>query len=379
MHLASPFLRLLARLVLVVSFAASLVASAWEVIHFDIYTKAIDFGYFRAYALVVSSHGWQAYYAPAYVTQSLPLNINPPLLALWLFPFLPFSPQVGFAIWTFLSLLALALAWWLTGNRKPWQLPLLALFFPVVYNLLLGQPVLFIALIVVIAWWLSEHDRALLGGAVLSLATIKPQLIFLVPLVLLLAGRWRFFAGFAVASVALLALSVALVGTAGVTQMIANQHYVLLHAKDNWLIPSTVLTLLLPGLPGLILDALLSCFIVVLAWRARHAPLSVLFALGLLSSLLLAPYLHPQDLALWAIAALLIARSIAIPPLLLALGVFATWSWIILSGILFAPLVPHLAWVPLVPLVSFLGILLIARSLFAAPSPSHLGAVAQAP
>jgi hypothetical protein len=353
--------RIFAYLALTVSLAGCLAASVWEVVNFSIYNKAYDFNYYRNDAMHAYLHGWAAYYSSGDHT------IGPPLQGLVMFPFLFIDPNLGFVIWTALSLGALALIWWLATSRQWWLLPLLAVLFPIVYTLLLGQIVVFVGAAVVLGWWLASRGHPLAGGIVLSLATIKPQLILLLPLVLLLAGHRRLFVGFCLGTLSLLALSFGLVGPTGVADALANQQYILSHPHNNYLIKNMILTLWLGLWPGLALSALLAGLTGWLAWRARHSPLGIAFAIGLLGSLLVSPYLHPQDLTLWVVAGLFMVRFAWLPPLLSALGLFATWSWISLTDTLFAAVVPNFAWVPFVPLVSLLGLVVLAVSLLRLP------------
>src|SRR5207244_5185957 len=66
-----------------------------------------------------------------------------------------------------------------------------------------------------LGWWLLRHDRTLLAAAALALIAVKPQSSFLVPIALLLAGRVRLFATWALFTVALAGLSVLALGFQG--------------------------------------------------------------------------------------------------------------------------------------------------------------------
>ena len=334
-------------LLLLLSALFCLFASFWEVAHYSIYTHAYDFDAYRAYALNVYLHGWSAYYG--HYPTFPPPNINPPLLGLLMFPFLLLSPNFGFILWIILSLFAFALACRLLDSTSWPFLLLLVFFFPVVYTLLLGQIVLLVALIIVLSWWLSAHHYPLASGLVLSLCTLKPQLILLLPLVLLFANRKREFLGFALGALLLSIFSFILVGPSGLSALLDAQRYVLLHPSVNYLVPAMIFTLWLPGLIGWSLVLLSALFTLYLAFRARLAPVATVFALGLLGSLLVTPYLHPQDLTLWVLVALFLRRSFPLPPLLLALGLLASWTWVPFSGLLFPPPSPLTPLLPSSP------------------------------
>jgi len=73
-------------------------------------------------------------------------------------------------------------------------------FYPGARAIMLGQFSILVSLAALIAVWGLLTDRGGLGGSALALATIKPQMVFLViPFLLLWAWRrrqWRFIAGF---------------------------------------------------------------------------------------------------------------------------------------------------------------------------------------
>src|SRR5258708_25288545 len=74
-----------------------------------------------------------------------------------------------------------------------------------------------VLLVVIACWRLAESGRPYLAGAILGLSVLKPQLIIAVPFVLLLSGRWRVTAGWAVTSGALAIASLLVIGTPGVS------------------------------------------------------------------------------------------------------------------------------------------------------------------
>lgn len=276
------------------------------------------FVYYRAEALRAYQQGWQSYYG-ADVN-----NLNPPLQGLLVFPFLPFTPWVSYALWSAFSLGCLFLVWRLLGTHW-WQFPILLLFAPVLYNLGAGQVVLIVAAIIALAWWLSERGQGLTSGFVLSLATLKPQLILLLPLVLLLGGRRREFVGFVLGCLAIGLLSLGLVGVSGIEQMLANQQRGLGDPHYYGLIDTMILTLWFPGTLGLALTAAAVLLTLGLAWRIRGAEAAPLFAIGLLGSMLATPYLHIEDLILWILVYFLLERACGVPRGLAAFGAFCSW------------------------------------------------------
>jgi glycosyl transferase family 87 len=58
-----------------------------------------------------------------------------------------------------------------------------------------GQPTLIVVGLVAASWWFCSRNRPVAGGAALALATaLKPQVVILVPIALLVSGRYRPFA-----------------------------------------------------------------------------------------------------------------------------------------------------------------------------------------
>jgi hypothetical protein len=118
---------------------------------------------------------------------------------------------VALALW--FSLLELCLltffivAPWAVDWRPPiWLLAFTALFivglYPNVWAMILGQISIVVATFIAVAWWALRTSRWRLAGVCLALATIKPQMSFLlVPALLIWAiyqRRWRLVIAFAV-------------------------------------------------------------------------------------------------------------------------------------------------------------------------------------
>src|SRR5690348_12741608 len=146
--------------------------------------------------------------------------LAPPPLAWITVPLTPLGPATAFYSWLAISIAALVGAWWLAApgqglTRWIWLIAVFA-WYPVLYALQYGQPAPLVLLAVVGCWRLAEADRPKLAGVVLALGTsIKPQLAVAVPLVLLVSGRWRIVAAWAVVTAVLAAASLALLGSTG--------------------------------------------------------------------------------------------------------------------------------------------------------------------
>ena len=127
-----------------------------------------------------------------FIHTPLELVLVAPLRALGL------SPVGIFALWTVLSLLALAgaIAALQAGRPapRPWRAPAalaVLTFYPLVISILLGQATAFLLLALALALLALRRGRDGWAGGALALVLIKPQFLIGVLLALLLLRRWR--------------------------------------------------------------------------------------------------------------------------------------------------------------------------------------------
>jgi len=261
-----------------------------------------------------AQRAWQArYHRPA--TQLFyypPLALVPYLLVSWL-PMLP-----AFVLWTALSLLLLMvcvrtlsrLAGVDYGN---WPLLLSLAFLPTAACLAHGQVSILILAVYLATYVLWRGGRRLLAGLVLSIATLKFQLVAGFVAVLLLRGKWRELAGFACGAAVCAGLSLWMTGKQA---LIAYPAFVR-HSEGgvgsepgnmaNW-----------RGLIGLIAHHPLAWVVVLsvvtVAWAARAwVNLEIGFSAALLAALLTSYHMNPQDLVLALLPFFLCRRSGAMP------------------------------------------------------------------
>ena len=149
----------------------------------------------------------------------------PAYLALVLFPItlLP-AAQVGLvwgaAMWAILATLAAVWSMVLMPRPPPWLWTLLVvgiLFYrPALVSVINGQYALFIVACIFGAWWLIARVADAWVGIPLVLATVKPSVGILVPLVVLLWAmrwrRWKIVASFVVVMVLMLIMTIARIG-----------------------------------------------------------------------------------------------------------------------------------------------------------------------
>ena len=241
--------------------------------------------------------------------------VHPPLWA-WLFVPLTWFPEpVAYASWTLLSLIALMVAWHLTAPYRGLAkitLVLVALaLWPVMDAFYRGQPSICILALVAVAWKLCRDNRPLAAGVALAVATaLKPQAVVLVPIALVVSGRYRPAIAWAAGSALLAGAAVISLGPAGLTSWWHALNFVQTDTTP-WsystlaylfgLGPLTYALLAIQGLAAL-----------AIAWRQR-ANIEVVFAVGLLGSVAFSFHLHVYDYSLLVLSAWLVLRTS--PPL----------------------------------------------------------------
>jgi hypothetical protein len=240
--------------------------------------------------------------------------LNPPLLA-WLFsPLTVFSEPVAYVVWTLVCLAALVCAWWIAapydGIGKVALLLLAIALWPVMLVFYFGQPNTLVIALLAAAWWLLKRDRAYAAGAALAVATfLKPQDVALVPLVLLVSGRFRPVAGWMAGCAVLGVLTVVNLQGAGLSSWFAalgrgqgeatHLEYTLAHFFGF-------------GAVTYALWAVQGGAALAVAWW-RRSELEVVLAAGVLGTTALAFHFHELDYSLLVLPAWLFLRTS--PPL----------------------------------------------------------------
>jgi hypothetical protein len=236
--------------------------------------------------------------------------INPPPLAWLATPFLALPFEVALLAWSVLLLVAAWLVWRLAapgvGITRLAHLALFAGVFPTAFGLMVGQPVALVAAAVAGSWWLADRRRDVLAGVVLSLATLKPQLALLVPLCLLVAGRWRILGAWLAASGVIGVVALVMLGGDGL-----QRYHDALSLASQWA-PTRAFAVAGPlGLgPQLYaVEVLVVLIAVAAAWQQRHGDVGRIYATGIVASLLFTPYVGFQDFAVLIVASWLLIRS----------------------------------------------------------------------
>jgi len=268
--------------------------------------------------------------------------VSPPPFAWVVAPLSVFGAAGATYAWLAISLGALVAAWWLAApgaspKRALW-LPGALAWYPVLYGLSLAQPDLVILGLAAVGWRLAESGRPYLAGLVLGLSVIKPQLLLLLPLVLLCAGRWKIVATWAAAAIVMAAASLWLIGAQGLhdyesllseAQHVANNRYF------------TLAFVLGPGVLSYLGQGVVVVAAAVGAYLNRHEGNARIFAVGIVATALGATYWHLQDFTVLVLAAWLFWREGLSTPLRLLMLV------VVIAG--------EFAW-PLTPLPILIGV-----------------------
>jgi hypothetical protein len=271
----------------------------------------IDFHTYLAAATVGLQQGWSHIYdqrlvaltqkqlVPSLWTQPF---LSPPTVAWIVAPLtlVPYSAALGgWGLFNFFALAA-ALAWsGVSSGFSRWVAVIGALsLWWVLYAVRLGQVVPVVAAGVIVAWRLLRDDKDVAAGLALSLIFLKPNTAILVPVALLVAGRYRAFAAWLGAGAVLALVAALMLGGHGVSAY-ANE----LRAP----LPAGADTLTLRGAVGatgvvaLVLRLLIVGMVLATAFKLRGSS-GLVVPVGIVGSLLVSPYLHASDLCLLAAA-----------------------------------------------------------------------------
>ena len=238
--------------------------------------------------------------------------LHPPLLA-WIFaPLTVFPEPVAYVLWTAISVAALVFAWHLAapyqGLAKLTLLLVAIGLWPVMQAFYYGQPTFLVIALVAVAWWLIRREQMLAAGIALALATaLKPQVVFMLPICLLVAGRFKAVVGWAGACAVLAALSAVALGPAGLASYwealrlgqadVGHTFFTVAYLFGLHLGPATYAVLAVQGI---------ACLYV--AW-SRREDLDIVFAAGLLGTLMVSIHLHQPDYSNLVLAAWLVLRG----------------------------------------------------------------------
>jgi hypothetical protein len=312
-----------------------------------------DFTFYLAAARIGLGHGWPSIYDLSIQQAELDAMgsrihiaelaryISPPPVAWIAVPFTSLPYDLGYWIWSALLVGALVGVWYLAapgaGRERIVHLAAALGWLPVIYGLQLGQPGLFVVLGVAGAYALLRSGHELQAGLALGVLALKPQLAFLVPVALLVSGRYRALGGAAISLGVLAAASALNVGTDGIA---AYQDRLTFAAG----VPVNRELTLAPFIGDLtvtrVIQVAIAVWALVLVYRFRKRAAEWILVPAIVGGLLASPYLHLDDLVMLGLAAWLYLRTERKPP----------WAWVfVLAVIIAAEGIP--IWGPL-PLIA---------------------------
>jgi hypothetical protein len=289
----------------------AIVVAIWQ----DVWNRpeplGIDYHTYLAAARVGLEQGWSHIYDQARVDVEQRLLVpdqksqpflSPPTDA-WLAVLLtPLPYLTSYWVWAAFTFVVyvLALAWASIGTGLNRWLPVAAAVAPwwVLHGVRVGQVVPLVAAGVVIAWRLLREDRDIAAGLALSVVLLKPNTAFMVPIVLLVAGRYRAFVTFAAVAMVVAGIALLTLGIGGTTDYLNQLRGPLPPGADSLTLERAL------GAGAGVADVarvLVVAATVVAAFRLRSSP-GLVVAVGILGSLLATPYLHASDLCLLIVA-----------------------------------------------------------------------------
>ncbi|WP_164512593.1 glycosyltransferase family 87 protein [Nocardioides baekrokdamisoli] len=247
--------------------------------------------------------------------------------------------RLAAAIWLAISLGCLAISWRLMRAWAP-QVPRLPLLIalastePIFELLGGGQDSSLILLCWLGGMTALDRRRPFLGGALLGLAMIKPQLIILAPVVLLVRREWRALGGFVLTSFLCGAVSLALVGPSGLRTWIdtltSPAYDTLVTHAQAWKMSSlpALVQGLLPAGGSITADVVAVVCAVIAVWGASRATtLRGAWAIALSGTAVASPHLLVYDLVVVFPAVVWLVRENPSPRVRATLAVTYLLLW----------------------------------------------------
>ncbi len=155
--------------------------------------------------------------------------VSPPFVAVLFTPFALLPYWMACIVWFAVSALALWLSlrllrpWVPRVFARNWRVTTIVIWtcYPVLQVLFVGQDTTLVLLALAVGVHLLDRERDFAAGIVLALGLIKPHLVFLVPVFLLVYGRFRALFSFTAAALALVVVSLLVAGPQGFSAWLA--------------------------------------------------------------------------------------------------------------------------------------------------------------
>jgi len=327
---------------------------------------SVDFHTYVAASQVGLEKGWSHIYDQGVVEleqrelapgQKAQPFLSPPTVAFVTIPLTALPFGAAYVIWAVITFgaFAAALAWagvskgisrWIAviGALAPWW---------VMHAVNVGQVVPLVAAGTVVAWRLTREKRDVMAGLALVAILLKPNTAMLVPFALFFAGRYRAFAAFAGASLVVLLLVFATVGTTGMSEYMTQLRGPLPNGADDLTLHGALAA---TGAFATVLRVVIVAAVFAAAYKLRKSP-GLVMPLAIVGSLVVAPYLHASDLCVLAAAGWMVWEERAtfawrVP---LALLWFLASPFLYLKGVS-----PHLRQWPWLELALLLALVIAA-------------------
>ena len=326
---------------LALAFAVVLVALCIDVAHRND-NIAVDFHTYVAAGQVGIQQGWSHIYdqalvemdqkqlAPGQVAQPF---LSPPTVAYVIAPLALLPYTAAYVAWAvgLLVVFAAALAWsavstgwskWIAilGALSPWW---------VMHAVNVGQIVPIQAAACVVAWRLLREKREVLAGIALTAILFKPNNSILVPFALLFASRLRLFATWGAITVGVLLLVLWTVGLGSMTDYAAQLSGPLPKGSDYLTLRGALSA---TGAFAAVLRIVIIACVLAAGHQLRGSP-GLVIPVALVGSLLVAPYLHPADFCMLAVAGFIAWEELRTPAWRAPIAV----TWVLASPYLYDP------------------------------------------
>ncbi len=290
---------------------------------------SLDFSIYRASAIQGMQFGWnhlydldaqrrvydnQAREYPSLGTMLWAPNVYTPPMSWLVVPFTFLPVLSGYLIWSILifATTAFAVLTLAPGSllAKVVQLALFLCPELVLLSLQEGQVTSFQIAAIAACWLLLKRGHDTWAGLALVPLVLKPTTLLLVPVTLLAAGRLRVFSAWLIATGVIGLAVLATIGIDGTVAYIHRIQYASSNPTEYLLGPWYNLTLHFSTRLGrLSAEVLAGALTLWVGWRYRNAGPEIPLAAGLVGSLLVASYLHLNDLLTLFPAGWLILRA----------------------------------------------------------------------
>jgi hypothetical protein len=208
----------------------------------------------------------------------------------WLFALILNFAALGVLTWKFPV--------WFGGCELSSWYPWLAVFMPFLWSIGYGQDTIVLTLLVGYCLHLTTKQKDVAAGMILGVCTVKPHLIWALPVVLLVGRRYKCVAAFLATALVLAAVSVAAVGVDGTADWV---HLILDEQTD--FVPHSMfniraLWVRLGSIAGAAATLVVLVAFAVILWLGSFRQQA---SAAILASLLLSPHTYNQDASLAAL------------------------------------------------------------------------------